>query len=163
MATPRFLINGTWVVDFYDAEAKKADVPLNNYYVADFPSIFGGNATWADSHMWAVPASLKANDPAKYQEALRVLAFINDHNGDWARTGHMAVRTSVLESDYYNNLPHRNEYVATAANATDVPPAEKYSAIQDVLGREFQSTWLTGKSVDDALADAQVDVQDLLD
>ncbi len=157
------LINGTWVVDFYDAEAKKADVPLNNYYVADFPSIFGGNATWADSHMWAVPASLKANDPAKYQEALRVLAFINDHNGDWARTGHMAVRTSVLESDYYNNLPHRNEYVATAANATDVPPAEKYSAIQDVLGREFQSTWLTGKSVDDALADAQVDVQDLLD
>lgn len=157
------LVNGTWVVDFYSAEAKKAEVPLNSYYVADFPSIFGGKATWADSHMWAVPASLKAKDPDAYQDALKVLAFINDHNADWARTGHMAVRKSVLESEAYAKLPHRDEYVATASIARDVPPAEKYGAIQDVLARELQATWLTGKSVEDALADAELDVQDLLD
>jgi len=27
------------VVDFYTAEAAKAEVVLNNYYVADFPNI----------------------------------------------------------------------------------------------------------------------------
>ena len=43
------------------------------------------------------------------------------------------------------------------------PPAERYGAIQDVLNRELQAIWLTGKSVDDALADAQGEVQDLLD
>lgn len=157
------LVNGTWVVDFYDSEAKKDEVALNSYYAADFPTLFGTPATWADNHMWAIPASLKANDPDTYAAALKVLAFINDHNIDWARTGHMAVRKSVLESDDYAALPHRSEYTGTAAIARDTPPSERYSAIQDVLNREFQAIWLTDKPVDAALADAQADVQDLLD
>lgn len=150
-------------MDFYTAEAAKAEVALNNYYVADFPTLFETGATWADSHMWAIPASLKANDPEKYAAALKVLAFINDHNIDWARTGHMAVRESVLESEEYANLPHRSEYAGTAAIARDVPPSERYGAIQDVLNRELQAIWLTDKPVDEALADAEAEVQDLLD
>lgn len=157
------LVNGTWVVDFYTAEAAKAEVALNNYHVADFPTLFDEGATWADSHMWAIPASLKDSDPETYQAALKVLAFINDHNIDWARTGHMAVRKSVLESDEYANLPHRDEYTGTAAIARDVPPSVRYSAIQDVLNRELQAIWLTGKDADAALADAEADVQDQLD
>jgi multiple sugar transport system substrate-binding protein len=45
------LVNGTWVVDFYAAEAANPDVALSNYYVADFPTLFDEGATWADSHM----------------------------------------------------------------------------------------------------------------
>ena len=157
------LVNGTWVVDFYTAEAAKSEVALNNYYVADFPTLFSEGATWADSHMWAVPASLKAKDPAKYAAALKVLAFINDHNIDWARTGHMAVRSSVLNSADYAALAHRGEYTGTAAIARDTPPSEKYGAIQDVLNRELQAIWLTGKDVTAALSDAQTEVQDILD
>ena len=154
------LVNGTWVVDFYTAEAAKAEVGLNNYYVADFPTLFDTGATWADSHMWAIPASLDGETRAA---ALKVLAFINDHNIDWARTGHMAVRNSVLESDEYANLPHRSEYTGTAGITRDTPPSERYGAIQDVLNRELQAIWLTGKEVDVALADAEAEVQDLLD
>ncbi|QEE37500.1 extracellular solute-binding protein (plasmid) [Octadecabacter sp. SW4] len=157
------LVNGTWVVDFYTAEAAKEEVGLDNYYVADFPTLFETGATWADSHMWAIPASLKAEDPEKYQAALKVLAFINDHNIDWARTGHMAVRTSVVNSEAYNALPHRDEYTGTAAIARDTPPSERYGAIQDVLNRELQAIWLTGKTVEAALGDAEIEVQDLLD
>lgn len=154
------LVNGTWVVDFYTAEAAKEEVALDNYYVADFPTLFETGATWADSHMWAIPASLEGE---KRAAAMKVLAFINDHNIDWARTGHMAVRTSVLESDAYKSLPHRDEYAGTAAIAKDTPPSERYGAIQDVLNRELQAIWLTGKPVDDALADAEIEVQDQLD
>lgn len=157
------LVNGTWVVDFYASEAANAETALSDYYAADFPTLFGDGATWADSHMWAIPAPLKANDPETYNAALQVLAFINDHNIDWARTGHMAVRSSVLESEEYAALPHRDEYTGTADIARDTPPSARYGAIQDVLNREFQAIWLTGKSPDDALADAQLDVQDLLD
>lgn len=157
------LVNGTWVVDFYTAEAAKEEVALDKYYAADFPTLFETGATWADSHMWAIPAPLKANEPEKYQAALKVLAFINDHNVDWARTGHMAVRTSVVEGEEYSALPHRSEYAGTAAIAKDTPPSERYGAIQDVLNRELQAIWLTGKSVDAALADAEIEVQDLLD
>ena len=110
--------------------------------------------------MWAIPSTL---DGDKKTAALKVLAFINDHNIDWARTGHMAVRTSVVESDAYTSLPHRDEYAGTAAIAKDTPPSERYGAIQDVLNRELQAIWLTGKSVEDALDDAELEVQDLLD
>lgn len=154
------LVNGTWVVDFYTAEAAKPEVGLNSYYVADFPTLFETGATWADSHMWAIPSTLDGDDKTA---ALKVLAFINEHNIDWARTGHMAVRTSVLESDAYKALPHRDEYAGTAAIARDTPPSERYGAIQDVLNRELQAIWLTGKDVDMALADAELEVQDLLD
>lgn len=157
------LVNGTWVVDFYTDEATKPEVGLKSYYVADFPTLFADGATWADSHMWAIPASLKANDPAKYAAALKVLAFINDHNIDWARTGHMSVRNSVLNSEEYTNLPHRSEYAGTAAIARDTPPSARYGAIQDVLNRELQAIWLTDKDVNAALADANIEVQDLLD
>ena len=154
------LVNGTWVVDFYTAEAAKEEVGLDNYYVADFPTLFETGATWADSHMWAIPASLAGESRAA---ALKVLAFINDHNIDWARTGHMSVRTSVVESEAYQNLPHRDEYTGTADIARDTPPSERYGAIQDVLNREFQAIWLTDKPVGDALADAEIEVQNLLD
>ncbi|NNL18118.1 extracellular solute-binding protein [Boseongicola aestuarii] len=154
------LVNGTWVVDFYTAEAAKEEVGLDNYYVADFPTLFDTGATWADSHMWAIPSTV---DGEQKMAALKVLAFINDHNIDWARTGHMAVRTSVVESEAYTSLPHRDEYAGTAAIAKDTPPSERYGAIQDVLNRELQAIWLTGKDVETALADAELEVQDLLD
>jgi multiple sugar transport system substrate-binding protein len=154
------LVNGTWVVDFYDAEAAKEEVGLDSYYAADFPTLFDTGATWADSHMWALPSTI---DGETRDAAMQVLAFINDHNIDWARTGHMAVRTSVVESEAYQALPHRDEYAGTASIARDTPPSERYGAIQDVLNRELQAIWLTDKPVEAALSDAELEVQDLLD
>jgi len=110
--------------------------------------------------MWAVPSTIEGD---KKEAALKVLAFINEHNIDWARTGHMAVRKSVVESAAYQSLPHRDEYTGTASIARDTPPSERYGAIQDVLNRELQAIWLTDKPVEDALGDAELEVQDLLD
>jgi multiple sugar transport system substrate-binding protein len=158
------LVNGTWVVDSYTAQANKPDVALKNYYVSDFPQIFQTEpATWADSHMWAIPANLKANDPEKYQAALQYMAFLLKHDIDWARTGHLAVLQSVLGSDAYKSLPHRAEYSGTAKLAHDVPQTKNYGAIQDVLNRQFQSIWLTGADPDSALKTANEEVQDQLD
>nr|WP_321456601.1 extracellular solute-binding protein [uncultured Cohaesibacter sp.] len=157
------LINGTWVVDYYDAQAKDPAVTLKNYYAATFPILFKDKAAWAGSHMWAIPAKLKKDNPAKFAAALKVLAFINDHDGDWARTGHMSVRKSILNSDEYKTLPHRVEYAGTAELARTMPPSKHYGAIQDTLNREFMAIWLTGKDVDKALSDAEADIQDLLD
>jgi multiple sugar transport system substrate-binding protein len=72
------------------------------------------------------------------------------------------VRNSVLESDAYTNLPHRDEYTGTAEIARDVQPVVRYEAVQDVLNRELQAIWLTGKPIAEALSDADAAVQDLL-
>lgn len=156
------LVNGTWVVDFYDAQAADADVALDDYYVAAFPTLYDEPATWADSHLWAIPASVKASDPETFDGAMQLLAFINEHNLAWARTGHLAVRQSVLDSDAYANLPHRDEYANTVNITRDTPAAVRYGAIQDVLNREFQATWLNDKPIDQALRSAESQVQSLL-
>ena len=155
------LVNGTWVVDFYHAQAADPNVPLSEYYVADFPTLFDVPATWASNHLWVIPAPVAA-DAEQLDAALALLAHINEHNLAWSRTGHLAVRTSVLESDAYTNLPHRDEYAGTADIARDVQPVVRYDAVQDVLNRELQAIWLTGKPVEQALSDADAAVQDLL-
>ncbi|AQS47094.1 sugar ABC transporter substrate-binding protein [Thioclava nitratireducens] len=157
------LVNGTWVVNEYTKQAENPDTGLKDYYVSDFPQLFDQPATWADNHTWAIPSTLKDRNPEKYKAALQVAAFIYNHDADWARTGHMAVRKSVLESKAYRDLPHRAEYVGTEKIARDTPASPEYSKIQDTLNRNLQSIWLTGKDPKKALAEAQNEVQDILD
>lgn len=148
------LINGTWVVDFYSDQAADEDVALSNYVVSDFPTLFDTGATWSDTHMWAV-TSTAAGDEAKLDAIGTFFAFLNDNNVEWARTGHVSIRESVLESEEYQNLPHRDEYVGTADIARAFPRVLGYQRLEDILQEEFQAVWITGKSVEDALADAE--------
>ena len=157
------LVNGDWVVNQLDDQIAAGQIALNSLYVADFPTIFDTPATWADSHAWAIPASLKADDPEKYQAALGLLAWIYDHGLDWSRTGHLSISRSVANSPDYSALPHRSEYANTVNIARDVQPTARYDAIQDVLNRAFQSIWLTDTPVDEALRNADLEVQDLLE
>ena len=54
------LVNGTWVVDFYTAEAAKEETGLDNYYAASFPTLFDEPATWADTPHVGYPLAGKA-------------------------------------------------------------------------------------------------------
>ncbi len=157
------LVNGDWVVNMLDDQIASGQIGLRSLYVADFPTLFDTPATWADSHAWAIPASLKRDDPAKYEAALGLLAWIYDHGLDWSRTGHLSISRSVSSSAEYAALPHRDEYANTVNIARDVQPTIRYDAIQDVLNRAFQSIWLTDTPIDEALATADAEVQDLLE
>lgn len=155
------LINGTWVVDFYTEQAEDEEVALTNYVVADFPTLFDQAATWSDTHMWAVTNAVQ-DDPAKLEAAMIFLNFINDNNIHWARTGHVSIRNSVLESEAYQSLPHRDEYVGTAEIAFAFPQVLRYQTIEDILAEEFQAVWIIGKSPEDALADAERRINDVI-
>jgi multiple sugar transport system substrate-binding protein len=155
------LINGTWVVDAYTASSEDEETALSNYVVSDFPALFGGQATWSDTHMWAVTNNL-ADDPDKLAAAVTFLNFVNENNVEWARTGHVAVRESVLQSEEYQTLPHRDEYVGTAAIARAFPQVLDYNSLEQVLQEEFQAVWITGKPVEEALADAEARINDIL-
>lgn len=152
------LINGTWAVEFYDREASNWEARLTDYDIADFPTLFDEPATWADSHIWVIPADLKAGSPDVYEAALRLLTWINDHNSAWARTGHLAIRKSVLESNDYATLPHRLDYRQTSKFTRDIPPSKSYNAILDTLTRNLRAIWQDRKSVDEALTDAEIEI-----
>ncbi|MGI9508408.1 MAG: extracellular solute-binding protein [Geminicoccaceae bacterium] len=156
------LINGTWAVDLYDKLVARGDIALNEYDVTDFPTFFESDATWTDSHLWAVPASLKARRPEAYEAAVQLLAWIDEHNLDWARTGHIAVRRSVLESEAYATLAHRPDYRRSAEIGRDLPLTSGYDEIHDILAQDLQAIWLEGVPLDEALAKAEADIRQLL-
>ena len=151
------LFNGTWVVDQYDKEARFA------YQTADFPTLYDEPAIWADSHTWVIPRQKQA-DAAKYRAALEFVDYLYDHSGDWAiHTGHLAARSSVLESPEYEKAPQRANYVGTGTtNANLVPSISNWPAVQDTLVKQIDSIWFQGASVDKALGDADRQVDQVL-
>jgi multiple sugar transport system substrate-binding protein len=151
------LLNGTWVVDQYDEEAPFA------YRVADFPTLYGEPAMWADTHTWAIPRQREA-DPVRYRAALEYASYLYDHSQDWAvNTGHLAARTSVLESSDYQQAPQRANYVATGTEvARQVPKIDDWPAVQDALVANIDSIWFQGRSVDEALAEADRQIDSIL-
>ena len=100
--------------------------------------------------MWSVPADLKSRDPAKYDAVMKLNKFMWDNSINWSRTGHMSYRASVIASDAYKNLPHRDEYAATADIMADTPHAEKYGAIQDLVGNNLKKEYSFEKLINEA-------------
>ncbi len=140
------LHNGTWAVDQYNREAEF------NYMALDFPTLYSEPATWANSHMWTVPLQ---DDESRYDAAVEFVTFLNNHVNDWSiGTGHLAPRTSVLNSEEYEAAPQRANYADTANISRLVPSILNWQATEDILKEELESTWLTGKDPAQALSDA---------
>jgi len=151
------LMNGTWVVDEYARTA-----PFT-HRVADFPTLYGTPAIWGDSHLWVVPKQ-KTDDAKKYRAALEFASYLYENSGAWAlKTGHIAARTSVLQSPEYQNAPQRANYSATGStNAKQVPRVSNWQAVQDAMVKDIGAIWFQGTSVDEGLKNAQRDVSTIL-
>ena len=152
-------INGTWVVNFYDEQVADPEGALKNYYVSNFPTIFAQAATWANSHSWIIPQGLDP-DPARLGATLAFLKYLNDNNIEWARTGHSAINKSVVNSDAYNNLAHRDEYAEFVPSAVIQPRSNWNTAFENVLDEELTAAFIGDKSPEQALDDAQARLED---
>ena len=155
------LVDGTWGVDKYNAQARSGAPGLKDYRVANLPKLFDRDAAWSDSHTWAIPTNPNRSPEAR-AAALAFLKYLNDNEGAWARTGHLSVRRSVIASDAFKALPHRTEYAETAATARAFPPIQNQRGIQDVMVSGLSAIWLTGQDPDAALADMQSRVDRIL-
>lgn len=155
------LINGTWVVDSYNAQAASGAAALRNYRVANVPGIFGEPKVWADSHMWVMPKD-EGRTPEETAAALAFMKFLNDNSFQWARTGHLSVRRSVIDSPEFAALPHRGDYAETAVHATALPAVRNQRGIFSAMITDFNAMWLTGTEPADALAAMQDSVDQIL-
>jgi len=154
-------INGTWEVDSYNAQAQSGEIGLKNYRAVSFPTLFGEGAIWGDSHMWTIPTD--ENRPAEEREAaIAFLKFLDEHNIDWARTGHLPVHQSVLESEEFKALPHRATYGETSDVVRNLPGVQNQRGIQDVMVSELTSMWLTDRTPEDVLGAMQPRVAQVL-
>lgn len=155
------LINGTWAVDKYSAQVRAGTAGLHDYRVASFPQLFDRSAVWSDSHTWTMPTNPNRSPEAK-AAALAFLKFLFDNDGAWARTGHLPVRRSFIDSSTFKALPHRSEYVATTSIAHALPPIPNQRGIQDVMVSGLSAVWLTGEDPQAALTEIQSSVDRVL-
>lgn len=151
------MYNGVWAVNQYTAEA-----PFT-YGVTDAPMLFDRPATWANSHIWAIPIQ-EDEDPVKYRAAIEFATFLYENSAAWAvATGHMASSNSALESPEYQAAPHRVDYIKTATSYGHMQPRlVQWPAVGDLVQESIETTWLNNASVDDALATLQSNIEGAL-
>lgn len=152
-------INGTWVVNFYDEQVADPDGCLNGYYVSSFPTVYDQPAAWSGSHTWIIPQGLNP-DPTTLEATLKYLKFLNDENITWAKTGHTSINQSVISSDAYQTLPHRDEYAEFVETAIIFPRGNWATAFETIVDEEISAAFIGDKTPEQALIDAQARLDD---
>lgn len=153
-------ITGTWAVDFYSQQTE-LDAELKEYMVVNFPQLFGKPGAWSGSHCWVMPTRTKP-DQAKIEAIGKFFKYLNDNNSNWARTGHLPVRKSVIDSAEYRALPHRAEYTDFAESAVAWPRVPFASALESIMDEEIQKVWIGDKTPKEALTEAQKRIDDFI-
>lgn len=158
-------LTGTWMVSTFDAESRTAGRPLSGgYAVVPYPNLFGDREAWfVDGHNWVMPTDADRT-PEEKQAALRLMRFLAEHNGDWARTGHLPVFRDVLDSPSFRSLPHRSSYLEIARKGVPLPlTIRRQYPIENILGEESAAAITGRKPVDRALRDAEARINELLE
>lgn len=154
---------GTWMIGPYDEAACDPESPLyRSYAVLPYPRLWGRDAAFVDGHAWVMPR--RARTTAQRDALARLLRFIATQNGEWTRTGHLPSMVAVLGTADFAQLPHRANIAAMAANGQQLPDfVRRQSAIQGLIGEELEAAVSSLKPVDQALADAERRVNELLE
>lgn len=153
---------GTWMIGSFQVEADTPGRSLyHNYAVLPYPTLWGHPAAFVDGHSWVVPK--RDRSPKKQAAIARFLSFMAAHNYDWSRTGHLPAFQPVVESAAFKQLPHRGDISSMASAGSPLPGnIRRQGAIEGILGEELAAAVSGQKSVDNALADAQRRINQLL-
>jgi multiple sugar transport system substrate-binding protein len=153
---------GTWLIGDFERESRRAGSALfSGYAVTPYPQLYGRDATFVDGHAWVMPA--RERTQAEAQAVFRFLRFFADHDFDWARTGHIPSFAGVIDDPAFLALPHRRDIARLSKVGEPLPPeVERQFPIQDIIGDEMAAAIAGDKSIDQALADAEHRVNDLL-
>ncbi|VTY34732.1 Bacterial extracellular solute-binding protein [Xylophilus ampelinus] len=158
------VFNGTWRIDDFLAQSEKSDSPLyKGYTVMPVPKIFARPGTYADGHSWVMVRGGAKNERER-KAALSFLKFLWDNDIEWARTGHLPSRRSVIDSAEFKAMPYRSNIAAISATGRNLPQeVPRQQAVQVALNEELVTMLQTKKPVAQAQASAQTRVNKILD
>ena len=153
---------GTWMIGQFEAEANTPGRPLyRGYAVYPYPRLWGQEVSYVSGHAWVVPR--RERTPEQQAAIARFFRFVADHNFDWARTGHLPAFRAVVESPAFRALPHRANIAEVAATGRPLPSGvQRQNAIEGLVGEEIAAAFNGQKTTEQALADAERRVNELL-
>ncbi len=157
------VVVGTWTIDSFIEASDPATSPLHGgYQVYPFAKLYANKAAWADGHSWVIFKG-GAKDPAKRKAALTFMKYLFDRNFEWARTGHLTVSKTVLDSAQFQDLPFRKSIMEITSTGAAIPlTVPRQRALQDIVGEEIANMWLTSKPVEAAAQDGEARTNKLL-
>lgn len=156
-------IVGTWMIGTFDTEAAQEGRPLyRGYRVKPYPRLFGqADPAFVDGHAWVMPR--KDRTPAQEAATYRLLKFLAAHEADWTRSGHLSSMQAVADDPQWRAGPHRRDLVAITNYGQGLPTdVQRQFAIQEMLSDELASAITGLKPIDQALADAETRINDML-
>ncbi|THD78541.1 MAG: extracellular solute-binding protein [Phenylobacterium sp.] len=153
---------GTWMIGDFEKEARTPGQPLyRSYAVYPYPQLYARDAEFVDGHAWVLP--VRAHTPAQRRALVRLLKYMADNDFEWSRTGHLPAYASIIASRRFQDLPHRRDLARLTVIGSPLPSyVQRQFAIQDIVGDELASAISGAKPTDQALADAERRVDDLL-
>ncbi|WP_428776421.1 extracellular solute-binding protein, partial [Vibrio sp.] len=157
------LLNGNWLLGTYNDESQKSGSSLyNGYEVAPYPQLYTSvSANYVDGHSWVMPN--KRRDDDQIAATAKFFKFMIDNDYQWSRTGHLPSVKAVLQNPDFLELPHRQSLLSVTKTGTGLPEGVKRQfAIQDIIGEDLAAAITGAKPIDQALADAERRVNDML-
>ena len=155
---------GTWMIGAFEAEGQTPGRPLyHGYAVKPYPMLYGSTqpVAYVDGHAWVMPKRTRTT--AQRAAVIKLMKFLQMHDYDWSRTGHLPTQEDVAVSAKYLSLPHRRDIVSLSVVGQTLPAGvQRQFAVQDIIGDEMASAITGHKPVDTALRDAEHRVNDLL-
>jgi multiple sugar transport system substrate-binding protein len=157
------MVNGTWLIGDMITQSGKAGAALEKgYAVIPFANLYSKKATWADGHSWIM---LKggAKDEKTRQAAFAFLKFLSDNDFEWARTGHLPTRKSVIDSPAFTGLPFRGTIGTIAQSGISLAPTvPRQFRIQEMLGEAIAAILISKKPIDESVKGAEERINKML-
>lgn len=116
-----FQLNGVWEVPTYADLAEKKQLGFE-WGAIEVPAWMGTQATWADSHAFALPQSPQGSVSGEKRKAvMTVIGWMNKHSIRWANAGHIPAYKPVAESEEFKKMEPNATYSVLANTAVFDP------------------------------------------
>jgi len=120
------------------------------------PAVEGADPyTWGDSHSIIFPKSPN-QDKDKVEAAVTFAKWIIENSYEWAKAGHLPVVKDVLESEEFQSLPMRENYMEAASYAVLAPSVIGWSEFREEMWELCQKL-IIGDLTEEEAAEELVD------
>lgn len=131
-----FFMGGTWAVGVMEGTDGL------NYGVQAWPQMFDNNSCWADAHTLILPVNPERTE----EETLATVEFLvgasKDGGVTWAGSGQIPSCTTVVESEDFLGLPHRENYKAALETAVLPSKNPAFYAMKAAMIENLDTIWV---------------------
>ncbi len=136
-----FQINGVWEVPTFTDLAANDELGFE-WGAVEIPPLMGAEATWADSHAFAIPNEGDGTISGEKRAAvMTVIGWMEQNALRWAGAGHIPAYLPVTESADYQAMEPNATYASLANNAAFDPrstltgvASPAYDAALNIIG-----------------------------